>query len=93
MFKGKKYKASAELIDKAKLYDSAEALGLVCELSKAKFDETVELHVRLNLDPRQADQQIRGAMVLPCGTGRSQKVLVFAKGEKAKETPKTQKQP
>ena len=68
MFKGKKYKASAELIDKARAYDPAEAIKLVCETSKAKFDETIELHVRLGVDSRHADQQVRGAVVLPNGT-------------------------
>ena len=81
MFKGKKYKQSAELIDKSRAYDPAEAIKLVCETSKAKFDETIELHVRLGVDSRHADQQVRGAVVLPNGTGKSVKVLVFAKGD------------
>lgn len=85
MFKGKKYKASAELIDKAKAYDPAEAVKLVCETSKAKFDETIELHVRLGVDSRHADQQVRGAVVLPHGTGKTVRTLVFAKGDRAKE--------
>ena len=82
---GKKYMDALKEFDRQNLYEPAEAFTLLKKTATAKFDETVELHVRLNLDPRQADQQIRGAMVLPCGTGRSQKVLVFAKGEKAKE--------
>ncbi len=85
MFKGKKYKASAELIDKSKAYDPAEAVKLVCETSKAKFDETIELHVRLGVDSRHADQQVRGAVVLPNGTGKTVRTLVFAKGDRAKE--------
>ena len=85
MFKGKKYKASAELIDRSKAYDPAEAVKLVCETSKAKFDETVELHVRLGVDSRHADQQVRGAVVLPNGTGKTVRTLVFAKGDRAKE--------
>jgi large subunit ribosomal protein L1 len=82
---GKKYVESAKLIDKSVLYTSAEALDLAVKTSKAKFDETVELHVRLGVDPRHADQQVRGAVVLPNGTGRTVRVLVFAKGDKAKE--------
>ena len=85
MFKGKKYKASAELIDRSKAYDPAEAVKLVCETSKAKFDETIELHVRLGVDSRHADQQVRGAVVLPNGTGKTVRTLVFAKGDRAKE--------
>lgn len=85
MKRGKNYNAAVAAIDKAKLYDSIEALGLVCELSKAKFDETVEVHVRLGVDSRHADQQVRGAVVLPHGTGKNPRVLVFAKGEKADE--------
>ncbi len=84
MFKGKKYTDSVKLIDKTKMYDPAEALELVCQTSKAKFDETVELHVRLGVDSRHADQQVRGAVVLPNGTGRKVRTLVFAKGDKAK---------
>ena len=83
MFKGKKYKASAALVDKSRAYDPAEAIALVCETSKAKFDETVELHVKLGVDGRHADQQVRGAIVLPHGTGKTARVLVFAKGDKA----------
>ena len=82
--KGKKYQDSAKLIDKAKLYDPSEALDIVCQTAKAKFDETVEIHVRLGVDSRHADQQVRGAVVLPNGTGKKVKVLVFAKGDKAK---------
>lgn len=82
---GKKYNESATAIDHNKLYDTDEALNLVKSLAKAKFDETVEVSIRLGVDPRHADQQIRGAVVLPHGTGRTVRVLVFAKGEKAKE--------
>ena len=79
----KKYIESAKLIEKAKLYDAEEAIGLVCQTAKAKFDETVELHVRLGVDSRHADQQVRGAIVLPNGTGKTVRTLVFAKGDKA----------
>ena len=85
MSTGKKYIESAKLIEKAKLYDATEALSLVCQTAKAKFDETVEVHVRLGVDSRHADQQVRGAVVLPNGTGKTVRTLVFAKGEKAKE--------
>ena len=85
MKKGKKYQDSVKLIEKGKLYDSAEALDLVCKTSKAKFDETVEIHVKLGGDSRHADQQVRGAVVLPNGTGKNIKVLVFAKEGKAEE--------
>ena len=78
---GKKYIDSAKLIDKTKAYDPAEALELVCQTSKAKFDETIEIHIRLGVDSRHADQQVRGAVVLPNGTGKNVKVLVFAKGD------------
>ena len=78
---GKKYIDSAKLFDKTKTYDPAEALELVCQTSKAKFDETIEIHIRLGVDSRHADQQVRGAVVLPNGTGKSVKVLVFAKGD------------
>ena len=81
---GKKYKESVALIEKSKLYDPSEALSLVCQTAKAKFDETVEIHVRLGVDSRHADQQVRGAIVLPNGTGKTVKTLVFAKGDKAK---------
>ncbi len=80
---GKNYKASAELVDKSKLYESAEAVALVCQTAKAKFDETVELHIRLGVDSRHADQQVRGAIVLPNGTGKTVRTLVFARGDKA----------
>ena len=80
---GKKYKASVELFDKSKMYDTDEALGLVCQTAKAKFDETVEIHIRLGVDSRHADQQVRGAVVLPNGTGKTVRTLVFAKGDKA----------
>ena len=80
---GKKYSDSAKLIEKNKTYDPAEALALVCQTSKAKFDETIELHLRLGVDSRHADQQVRGAVVLPNGTGRTVRTLVFAKGDKA----------
>ena len=83
MFKGKKYQDSAKLVDRAKLYDANDALALVCQTSKAKFDETIELHIRLGVDSRHADQQVRGAIVLPHGTGKTVKTLVFAKGDKA----------
>ena len=78
---GKKYIDSAKLVDKSKAYDPSEALALVCQTSKAKFDETIELHIRLGVDSRHADQQVRGAVVLPNGTGKKVKVLVFAKGD------------
>jgi len=81
---GKKYIASAELIEASKLYDPAEAMKLVCDTAKAKFDETIEVHVRLGVDSRHADQQVRGAVVLPHGTGKTVRTLVFAKGDKAK---------
>jgi len=80
---GKKYIDSAKTIESAKLYEADEAIKLVLDTAKAKFDETVELHVRLGVDPKQADQQVRGVLVLPNGTGKSVKVLVIAKGEKA----------
>jgi large subunit ribosomal protein L1 len=83
--RGKKYQESMKLVDRTKLYDTDEAVGLVVETAKAKFDETVEAHIRLGVDSRHADQQVRGAIVLPHGTGKTKKVLVFAKGEKAKE--------
>ncbi len=82
---GKKYLESAKTIESAKLYEADEAIGLVLDSAKAKFDETVELHVRLGVDPKQADQQVRGVIVLPNGTGKDVKVLVLAKGEKADE--------
>ena len=82
---GKKYIDSAKAIDSAKLYEAAEGIGLVIDSAKAKFDETIELHVRLGVDPKQADQQVRGVLVLPNGTGKNVRVLVLAKGEKADE--------
>ena len=82
---GKKYQDSVKLLEKSKLYDPAEALGLVCQTAKAKFDETVEIHVKLGVDSRHADQQVRGAVVLPNGTGKDVKVLVFAREGKAEE--------
>ena len=78
---GKKYTDSAKLVDKSRAYDPTEALELVCQTSKAKFDETIEIHIRLGVDSRHADQQVRGAVVLPNGTGKNVKVLVFAKGD------------
>ncbi len=78
---GKKYSESSKLVEKNKMYDPAEALALVCQTSKAKFDETIEIHIRLGVDSRHADQQVRGAVVLPNGTGKTARVLVFAKGD------------
>ena len=78
---GKKYSDSVKLFEKNRLYDSNEALALACQTSKAKFDETIEIHIRLGVDSRHADQQVRGAVVLPNGTGKNVKVLVFAKGD------------
>ena len=85
MFRGKKYSDSIKLVDKTKLYEPAEALDLAVKTSKAKFDETVELHIKLGVDSRHADQQVRGAVVLPHGTGKVARVLVFAKGDKVAE--------
>ena len=82
---GKKYVESAKLVESLKLYDTEEALGLCVKTATAKFDETVELHIRLGVDSRHADQQVRGAIVLPHGTGKTQRVLVFAKGDKAED--------
>ncbi len=82
---GKKYLDSKKLIESSKLYDPAEAISLVKQTGKAKFDETVEISIRLGVDPRHADQQVRGTVVLPHGTGKKVRVLVFAKGEKAEE--------
>lgn len=84
MKRGKNYKAAIEKIDRTKAYDSLEAMALACETAKAKFDETVEVHIRLGVDSRHADQQVRGAVVLPNGTGKKIRTLVFAKGDKAK---------
>ncbi|WP_332604001.1 50S ribosomal protein L1, partial [Bacillus sp. S1(2024)] len=83
--KGKKYVEAAKLVDRSKAYDVSEAVALVKKTNTAKFDATVEVAFRLGVDPRKNDQQIRGAVVLPNGTGKTQRVLVFAKGEKAKE--------
>ena len=84
MKRGKNYNQAVAQIDKTKLYDTGEALALACSISKAKFDETVEVHVRLGVGSRHADQQVRGAVVLPNGTGKKVRTLVFAKGDKAK---------
>ena len=83
MFRGKKYQDAAKQIEKNTQYDAAEGFGLICKTASAKFDETVELHVKLGVDSRHADQQVRGAIVLPNGTGKTVRVLVFAKGDKA----------
>ena len=83
MFRGKKYQDAAKQIEKNTQYDAAEGFGLICKTASAKFDETVELHVKLGVDSRHADQQVRGAIVLPNGTGKNVRVLVFAKGDKA----------
>ena len=83
--RGKIYRESAKLVDKTTLYEVNDAMDLVLQTAKAKFDETVEVHIKLGVDGRHADQQVRGAIVLPHGTGKTKKVLVFAKGDKAKE--------
>lgn len=83
--RGKKYQDSVKSFDKQNTYDLNEAVGIMLNTAKANFDETIELHVRLGVDPRHADQQVRGAVVLPHGTGKNVRVLVFAKGDKAKE--------
>ena len=85
MFRGKKYQDSVKLIDKTMQYDPADAMELITKTAKAKFDETVEAHIKLGVDSRHADQQVRGAIVLPHGTGKTAKILVFAKGAKADE--------
>jgi large subunit ribosomal protein L1 len=85
---GKNYRDSVESFDKSKLYDPAEAMKVVTEVGKAKFDETIEAHIKLGVDGRHADQQVRGAIVLPNGTGKEVKVLVFAKGPKDEEAEK-----
>ena len=85
MKRGKRYLECEKLIDKSKNYSVKEALDVICKMPKPKFDETVELHVKLGVDSKQADQQVRGTVVLPNGTGKTQRVLVFAKGDKAKE--------
>jgi len=86
--RGKKYLESAKLVDRTRLYEPKEAIELVQKTARAKFDETVEVHVRLGVDSRHADQQVRGAVVLPHGTGKTVRVLVFAKGDKATEAEK-----
>jgi len=83
--KGKKYQDALKKYDVKNFYDASEALGIVCDVATAKFDEAVEVHVKLGVDSRHADQQVRGAIVLPHGTGKTNRVLVFAKGDKAKE--------
>ena len=85
MFRGKNYQESAKLIDRAVQYDPQDAMDLVIKASKAKFDETVELHIKLGVDSRHADQQVRGAVVLPHGTGKTKRVLVFCKPEREEE--------
>ena len=85
MFRGKKYQDAAKQIEKNTQYDAAEGFGLICKTASAKFDETVELHVKLGVDSRHADQQVRGAVVLPNGTGKTRRVLVFAKDAKVEE--------
>ena len=85
MFRGKNYLESVKLVDKANLYDATDAFDLVIKASKAKFDETVELHIKLGVDSRHADQQVRGAIVLPHGTGKMRRVLVFCKEERIQE--------
>ena len=85
MKRGKNYQESAKLYDRSKQHDPIEALELAVKMAKAKFDETVELHVKLGVDSRHADQQVRGAVILPHGTGKKMRVLVFAKGDKVKE--------
>ncbi|MCK9218300.1 MAG: 50S ribosomal protein L1, partial [Firmicutes bacterium] len=85
MFRGKKYRDSVKLIEHGKLYSTLEAVELIQKTAKANFDESVEVHAKLGVDSRHADQQVRGVVVLPHGTGKTLKVLVFAKGEKAKE--------
>ena len=86
--KSKKYRAAMELLEAGKLYTAEEAVDLVKKTATAKFDETIEMHVRLGVDPKYADQQVRGAIVLPNGTGKTKRVLVFAKGEKVQEAEK-----
>ena len=88
MKRAKRYVESAKLVDKTKLYDVKEALDIIEKMPKPKFDETVELHVKLGVDSKHADQQVRGTVVLPNGTGKTQRVLVFAKGPKAEEAEK-----
>ena len=88
MKRGKRYQEAAKLVDSSKLYEAKEALEIIEKMPKPKFDETVELHVKLGVDSKHADQQVRGTVVLPNGTGKTQKVLVFAKGPKAEEAQK-----
>jgi large subunit ribosomal protein L1 len=88
MKKGKRYQEAEKLVDKKKLYSPAEAFDIIEEMPKTKFDETVELHVKLGVDQTHADEQVRGTVVLPNGTGKTQRVLVFAKGPKAEEATK-----
>ena len=88
MKRGKRYQEAEKLIDKTKVYSAQEALDTIQKMPKPKFDETVELHVKLGVDSKQADQQVRGTTVLPNGTGKTQRVLVFAKGPKAEEAKK-----
>ena len=88
MKRGKRYQEAEKLVDRKKLYDAKEALEIIEKMPKPKFDETVELHVKLGVDSKQADQQVRGTTVLPNGTGKTQRVLVFAKGPKAEEAKK-----
>lgn len=85
MIRGKNYKASASLVERSKIYEPKDAMALAIDTAKAKFDETIELHVKLGVDPKNADQQVRGSVVLPNGTGKNVKVLVIAKGDKADE--------
>lgn len=85
MKRGKRYQEAAKLVDSSKMYEAKEALEIIDKMPKPKFDETVELHVKLGVDSKHADQQVRGTVVLPHGTGKSLRVLVFAKGDKAKE--------
>ena len=85
MKKGKRYQESAKLVENGKVYEPKDALEIIEKMPKTKFDQTVELHVKLGVDSKHADQQVRGTVVLPNGTGKTQKVLVFAKGDKAKE--------
>lgn len=88
MKRGKRYQESAKLVDSKKLYSAKEAISVIEKMPKTKFDQTVELHVKLGVDSKHADQQVRGTVVLPNGTGKTQKVLVFAKGPKADEATK-----
>ena len=85
MFRGKRYREAAKLVDRSVQYEVPEAMGLVCKTATAKFDETIEVHIKLGVDSRHADQQVRGAIVLPNGTGKTRRVLVFAKDAKVDE--------